>query len=431
MIAVRAIAASLVLVGAVLAGCGGDQAMAPDPACVEREGNCVVIGVGEAIPIGTLLFERDASGRDTRNSVELALDYLDGDFDGRDGRVLGHGIDVINDLEDCTPDGGREGARRLLADAPDLVAVIGTTCSAAAFRAAATVLSQRRVLMVSPTNTSPLMAEPAGREPYYFRTAFNDLIQAAVVAEFARVALRARRAAVVTRSDAYSSVLATAFADAFRDLGGAVAPEQVITDGSSFAGAARRMATARPEVIFIPLFDPPCGQVLAAIRRQPALRETPVIVSESCLVRSFTRGMDDRNVYGTAPASVRRGPNDFYSTEFLPAYRRRFNTAPAGVFTAQAVDAINLVINAIRRVAVPLPGGGLRINRAELRAAMLDVVGYEGVSGTLSCEATGDCVQSARIAVYRAPGLPGGGRRPAPVFSATRSLAEVSDAARG
>ena len=82
-------------------------------------------------------------------------------------------------------------------------------------------------------------------------------------------------------------------------------------------------------------------------------------------------------------------------------------------------------------LAVPMPGGGLRINRAQLRAAVLDVDGYEGVSGTLSCIATGDCVQSARIAVYRAPAWPLGGRRPAPVFSASRSLAEVTGRAGG
>jgi hypothetical protein len=59
------------------------------------------------------------------------------------------------------------------------------------------------------------------------------------------------------------------------------------------------------------------------------------------------------------------------------------------------------------------------------------VDGYEGVSGTLSCVATGDCVPSARIAVYRAPDWPLGGTRATPVFSATQSLAEVTGRAGG
>lgn len=421
-----AIIGGLVALAIALAGCGNDQATAPDPECTERAGNCVTIGIGEPIPIGTLLFLQDASGTDTRNTVSLAVDYLDGSFDGREGKVLGHPVKVINEVEDCTPEGGRAGARRLVAGSRNLVAVIGTTCSASAFRAAATVLSQRRVLLVSPTNTSPLLAQPAGRERYYFRTAFNDLIQAAVVADFMREELRTRTAATIALDDPYSAVLADAFIDAFRRDGGTVASRQVVRAGASLDRAAARVAASRPDAIFLPLFQPTCTAAYRAIRAQPALRATPVVVSESCMVQSFARGLDDPNVYASAPDTARSGRNDFYRTEFLPAYLRRFSAAPQGVFTAQAFDAINLVIGAIRRVAVPLPGGGLRINRAQLRAAMLEVDGYEGVSGTLSCIATGDCVQTARIAVYRAPALPLGGRRPAPVFSASRSLAEVT-----
>lgn len=430
MRAVVALAAVLALVVGA-AGCGGEQAATPDPNCEARPGNCVTIGIGEPIPTGTLLFMGDAAGADTRNTVRLALDYLDGEFDGRDGQVLGHRVEVIDEVEDCTSAGGRAGARRLLADTDDLVAVIGTTCSASAFRAAATVLSQRRVLMVSPTNTSPLLSQPAGRERYYFRTAFNDLIQAAAVADFMRQDLRARTAATIALDDPYSAVLAGAFADAYRSDGGTMASRQVVRAGASMDRAAARVAAARPDATFLPLFQPTCSAAYRAIRAQPALRRTPVVVSESCLMASFARGLDDRNVYASAPDTARTGRNDFYRTEFLPAYRQRFSAPPQGVFTAQAFDAVNLVIGAIRRVAVPLPGGGLRINRAQLRAAMLDVDGYEGVSGTLSCIATGDCVQSARIAVYRAPDWPLGGRRPAPVFSASRSLAEVTGRAEG
>ncbi len=428
----RALAALIAAAALVpLAGCGGDSAVAPDPECDARPDNCVTIGIGQPIPIGTLLFPGDPSGPDTRNTITLALDYLDGAFDAREGEVLGHRVEVLNEVEDCTPAGGRAGARRLLAEADDLVAVIGTICSASAFRAAATVLSQRRVLMVSPTNTSPLMSRPEGRERYYFRTAFNDLIQAAVVADFTRQRLRARTAATLAVDDPYSTVLAGAFADAFRVAGGTVVSRQVAGGGTSMRAAAERLAAARPNAIFLPLFEPRCGQALRAIREQPALRRTPVVVAESCLVRSFTAGLGDPDVYASAPDTARVNRNDFYRTEFLTAYRQRFGSPPAGVFTAQAFDAINLVISAVRRVAVPLPGGALRINRAQLRAAMLDVDGYEGVSGTLTCIATGDCVQSARIAVYRAPDWPLGGRRATPVFTASRSLAEVSGGAGG
>ena len=436
--------ARLLLTGCVIAlagmvlmatGCGDapapSTAVAADPACAQAPDACVTVGIGEPIYLGTLLYPSDDGGVVTARSVQLAVDYLDGRFDGHSGTLRGHAVDVIPEAEDCTPASGRAGARRLLAAAP-VLGVIGTTCSAAAYRAAAEVLSRHRVLLISPTNTSPLLTSPQGHDRYFFRTAFNDLIQAAAVAEFAGQRLRARTAATVSVNEAYSRPLAAQFVDGFGAEGGRAVAALTVTDplgAGRAAQVASRLANAAPGVIFLPLMEPACGTMVRAIRAEAALATTPVVVSEACMSATFLRRMGSlaNGIYASGPDPAGAGSSSFATVQFLPAYRRQFGSAPATVFAFAAFDATNLVLEAVRRTAVQLPGGALVINREALRASIISVNGYDGLSGILTCLPAGDCVPAARISVYRAPQWPVGGRTAAlPVFSTARTLAEVT-----
>jgi len=167
----------------------------------------VIVGVGQPIYLGLLLNSGSASGQDTESTVRLGVDYLDGEFDGVDGDLYGHGVVIIESPEDCTPEGGVKAAELLL-DQPDLLAVIGTTCSAAAYDAAIPMLSDAKVLTVSSTNTSPKLTELESRQRFYFRTAINDLIQATVGADFAVTELGLTRVATLNLPDAYSEPVA-------------------------------------------------------------------------------------------------------------------------------------------------------------------------------------------------------------------------------
>ena len=82
-----------------------------------------------------------------RNSVELAVRDF-GDIHGR-AVELGESMDSM-----CSPDGGRAGAEQISAD-PQVLGVIGTSCSAAAV-AASPVISEAGLVMIAPSNTSPL-----------------------------------------------------------------------------------------------------------------------------------------------------------------------------------------------------------------------------------------------------------------------------------
>jgi len=419
-----AVALLLATVGGI--GCGDTAPPTADLDC-DTPDACVVVQLGEAIPIGALVFTGDPVGDDSVRAAQLAIDYLDGKFDGLNGSLLGHPVTLAVQSEECDPVGGVSGAKRLLLD-PNMLAVIGTTCSGAALNAAAPVLSQHRVLMVSASNTSPKLTDPAEHERYYFRTSFNDLVQGAVVADFAASDLRAKTAATLYTDDAYARLLAEAFSTAFVSAGGSVVASHAVPQDGSPAAGVQAAASARPSMVFVAGYEPPCGRVVRSMRATAALRDVPVVVAESCQLRQTLKviGPAAGKLYASGPDYGDLTRNPFYAGAFLPAYLDRFGESPLSVFHATAYDASNLIFSAIRRAATVRPGGVVVINRAKMREAMIQTQGYEGISGVLSCLPSGDCDPSTRIAIYRAPAWPQVDPGAKPVFSERKSLADVT-----
>lgn len=414
-----------------LAACGGGDDSTPvgaDAICPRSGPTCVHVGVGEPLYIGTLLYVVDPTGEDVASSVRLAVDYLDGSFDGVPGQLLGHDITLLAQDDGCSALGGRTGALRLMHET-GLVAVIGTSCSSAAFGAADVTLRKDNILLLSASNTAPALTVPSTHQRNYFRVAFNDVIQASTVADFAFSHQNWKSAmAVHLDGDAYSSQLTSAFAQSFALLGGTSLGDVAIADGASPAQVQRLVARKRPAMVFIANFSPDCENTVAALRAAPSTRDIPIVVSEACQTPEFAKalGASARGVYSSGPdfSSVRE--NAFYTDAYLPAYRRLTGGDPIGVFHPAAWDAFNLLADALRRSAVVESGGGLSIDRERLRRALLRVEGYEGLSGSLTCASNGDCAESARIAIYREPDWPVlRGDAAKPVFTQLKTLAEV------
>jgi ABC-type branched-subunit amino acid transport system substrate-binding protein len=172
---------------------------------------------------------------------------------------------------------------------------------------------------------------------------------------------------------------------------------------------------------------PSCADVVEAVRSSPALRSARIIVSEACQDRTFLEALGKRadGVYASGPDAGDTADDPFYRSEYLPAFKRSAGAPPAGVFDTNAFDAVNLIFGAVRQAAQRQPGGGLLIDREKLRSALLDVKGYSGLSGTLDCSTTGDCAQGGRIAIYEAPNWPVSRPGAEPVFSQSKSIAEL------
>jgi branched-chain amino acid transport system substrate-binding protein len=87
--------------------------------------------------------------------------------------------------------------------------------------------------------------------------------------------------------------------------------------------------------------------------------------------------------------------NTFYQDEFLPAYEQMFGSEPTAPFHAHSYDATMMVLDAVEEVAQEGSDGTLLIGRQALRDALYATSGFEGITGTLSCDEVGDCANPA------------------------------------
>jgi branched-chain amino acid transport system substrate-binding protein len=435
----------LVLVGAfamIAAACsnssssaGGSTSGGAAVDCSAAPG-CVTVAAGAPIQIGTLLSvsgDNADLGNDSLYGVELGIDHLDGAFDGKPGQIDGHDVQLQNEDDTCSSEGGTAGGQKLAAN-PDIVAVIGTSCSGAALGVADTILGDKGIVLLSPSNTNPALTASGTHNPYYFRTAHNDLIQGAVVADFAVKKLQAKTAATIHDESPYTEGLTTAFADAFGKQGGQLLDAEVINSSQqSYTPVLTKIGQKSPDLLYGPDYTAECALILKQGRQVPGLANTAFMGSDGCFASNFIKlaGSSIDGAYYSAPNLSAFQQKDFYDNEFIPAYKTLAGTAPISAFHAHAYDAVNLLAAAIDKAAVKNADGSLTIPRVALRDAVQGTTDLQGIVTTYTCTDLGDCATAVTIGVYLAPNLAieGSTGNGQPIFSETKTLAEATGAA--
>jgi branched-chain amino acid transport system substrate-binding protein len=399
--------------------------------CDTVEFGCVQVAAGAPIKVGTLLAisgDTASLGQDSQNGATLAIDYLDGTLDGNlDGEVDGHTVVLSNEDDLCSADGGQAGATALAAD-PDIAAVIGTSCSSAALGVADKILSDKGVLLISPSNTNPALTGEGTHQPFYLRTAHNDKIQGAIVSDFVYTEKGITTAATINDESPYADGLAEAFRNNFEAAGGSITSVEAINSGDTdFKPLLTSIAEKNPGALYFPDFNPACA--LIAKQAADIMPDTLLIGSDGCLATDFlqTAGSAANGVFASSPDLSVFANGDFYKNEFIPAYKTEFGTAPTSVFHAHAFDAMNILFEAIKTAAVQNSDGSLTIPRQALRDAIFATSGWDGITGTITCNELGDCATDVTIGIFEAPGWPveGGSGNQDPVFSETKTLDDV------
>jgi branched-chain amino acid transport system substrate-binding protein len=418
--------------GGETGGTGGTPATGAAVDCEADEFGCVEIAAGDPIQLASLLsISGDTAflGTDSNHGVELAIDYLDDTFDATPGQLLGHDVTLQQEDDGCSAEGGQAGGTAIAAN-PDIVAVIGTSCSSSALGVADTILGDKGMLLFSPSNTNPGLTSEEAHQPFYARTAHNDKIQGAIVADFVFTELGIDTAATINDESPYADGLAAAFRDNFEALGGTITGiEQVSSSDTDLGPVFTNIASTEPGVVYGPNFNPVCA--LSYTQGADILPEGTIqIGSDGCLESSFietvgapVKGSD---YYASSPDVSAYQSGAFYKDEYLPAYTDQYGK-PTAVFNAHAYDAANVLFDAISAVAVDDGSGNLTISRTALKDAVLATSGYEGMTGIITCTPLGDCATDVTIGIFEYDHWPveGGVDPTDPVFSETKTLADV------
>jgi branched-chain amino acid transport system substrate-binding protein len=433
----RVTAALAMAVALAATGClgtdppGSASTPSPDPF------GTITVAPGAPIVIGTLLAPAGSVadvGVDSARGVHMAIDYLDGTFDGADGQLFGHPLEVVSVDDGCSAASGIDGARTL-ARTPGMTGVIGTTCSTSALGAADATLSGRGMLLISPTNTDPALTQPATHRPFYLRVAPNADLEGAAVADFASGQLDAATAATISLGDDPSGGPASVFRDRFGDPDRIVVSSEVAEDAPALHRSFVRLGTFPPDAVFVsfPGEARTCAPMARDAAATPGLGGSAVIVAGGCLdvpEAAIAGGAAAGGMYVAAPDLSAQVKADFYRSEATPAFTSAYDGAPRSAAFAYGFDAASILFDAIARSAERHDDGSLAIPRSALRDAAFGTREYSGLTGTLSCTPLGDCAADVRVGVYRIPSLaalPAPDRPLAdPVYSESVAVADLT-----
>lgn len=395
----------LVIASVLVAACAPAATQAPAteaPAtqaggadCSSDALGCVDIAPGEPVHIaywGVLSGADGTLGEDSKRGVEIAIDDLGGEF---------HGHEILLTTEDalCTPEGGATAATKLATDT-SIVALVGSACSDETVGGIASI-SNAGLTTISPSNTRPALTDPNRGPDYdgYLRTAHSDAFQGKAVAEFAYNVLGARKAATIHDGSAYAEALQQVFADNFVELGGEiVAQEAVSKDATDMRPVLTSIAAAGPEFLYYPVFVAAGGFITAQVREIAGMEDVKLAGSDGIFTPDFLEaaGPNVEGMYLSSP-DFSAFPEGYAS--FIEKHNAKYGGAPLSIFHAHAYDATNIIFAALEQVVTEDADGTLHVPRQALRDAIYATKDFKGITGTLSCSASGDCGAPV-IAVY-------------------------------
>lgn len=377
-----------VFTGGLVVGCENAR---PRFECHDSIG-CVEIAAGDGVSIGMLqaLSGKVAPlGTEQIRGTELAIE-------NRGGTLLGHAIQLQTEDTGCTAEGGANAALKIIAD-PQMVAILGTTCSGAA-ATASKAMSDAGLAMISGNNSAPFLTAVAGKraphwQPGYFRTAPNEETSGETAALYAFKKLGLRKAATINDGDLYTTGLTHGFEKTFKRLGGQIVLSTSVNKGDTQMQPVLEAAVnAKADLLFFPLFQPEGNRILLQAKATPGFKDITLMSDGALVESSFIEdvGAAAKGMYFVGPGRPAGPAVD----KLAAAYKAKYGMAPATSYYVSAYDAAELLLTTLEKVAIRESDGTLHIGRQSLRQALYQTSGFQGVSGNLTCNAHGDCADA-------------------------------------
>jgi len=355
--------------------------------CGEDGTGCTVIPAGETIKLAIaapLTGDSASIGLAFSQATQVAVQVANAN------PLHGFTFAQVDENDQGTGAGGKEAAERIVeAQATGIVAVVGHAFSGAS-REAIPVYEAAGIPMMSPSATNPALTQQGSQ--VFNRVIFNDNAQGDLAARYLYQVLNVRKLAIIHDDSLYSQDLSRVAQERFTELGGEVVIlHEVAPDLTDYTEALAPVAEAEPEAIFYPGYTP---EVSALVNSLEAANIGNVIFVGSDGVNTQTlielTGDKSEGLYLTGEAEPEESDE---KAAFDALYNETFGVDPGTTSRAtwDAYDAANVLIMAVREVAVLGEDGNLYIPREALIAAVRSTSDYQGVSGVIDCAESGEC----------------------------------------
>ena len=332
------------------------------------------------IGLGAMLTGDYASlGIDIKNGAEMAVKEK--------GAILGHPLVLQAEDDGCSGPPSVAIAEKLCND-PLVTGLVGYMCSGGS-KPASDVHNKYKVVMISPSSTA--LELTARGIPVFFRTCWNDKIQAKRAAAFALNRKWLKVAAIHDKSD-YGQSLAEDFVENMRQKGAEILAVEGITRGDKdFTPVLTKIKPSKPQLIY---FGGMAAEGVLIVRqmKRAGLRKTHFMSDDGCYTEKDF-------IQAGGKAAV--GAYITYAKEPDPGWVKRFEAkyGPRQTFSPQAYDAAKIMMMAVETVAKKQPDGSLVIGKKALRDAVADIK-YSGITGTINFDAHGDRTGSV-VVIYK------------------------------
>ena len=384
-----AMLAMLVVISVVLASCG--PTATPTPQVIEKVETRVVVvtptppppePIPDVIKIGVyepMTGAFAAGGEMTYEGIELAHEYK--------AEVLGKPVEVVL-VDNKTDKTEAATAMSRLIEAEKVVGVIGSYGSSLSM-AGGEVSEKAGIPVVGCSPTNPLVTQ--GKK-YYVRVCFIDPFQGAVVAKYAYDNLGAKRVAIIQDvAQDYSIGVTTFFRNKWIELSGdpttIVALTSYQTGDTDFTAQLTYAIGEDPDVMITTGYY---GEAALLAKQARELGYTGPILGTDALDAPELVEIGGAAVEGMTFSTHYhpKGAITAMSKTFLDMYAAKYGKE-GNAFAALGWDAYMLLLDAIERAG--------SVDGDAIADQLHSTQDFEGVTGYISLDESGDAVKSAVI----------------------------------
>lgn len=332
------------------------------------------------IALGAMLTGDYASlGIDINHGAEMAIKEK--------GSLLGRPLVLQAEDDGCAGPASVAIAEKVCND-PLVVGLIGYMCSGGS-KPASDIHNKYKVLMISPSSTA--LELTARNIPVFFRTCWNDKIQARRAAAFALSRNWMSVAVIHDKSD-YGQSLAEDFAEHMRQKGARILLSEGITRGDKdFSPVLTKIKPLNPQMVYFGGMAAE-GVLLVRQMKRVGLVKAGFMTDDGCYTeKDFIQAGGDAAL----------GAYVTYAQEPNPEWVRSFEAhyGPRQTFSPQAYDAAKILSMAVEKVAQKQSDGSLVIGKKALRDAVA-ATQYNGITGKIEFDPHGDRTGSV-VVVYQ------------------------------
>ncbi|RPJ51824.1 MAG: branched-chain amino acid ABC transporter substrate-binding protein, partial [Chloroflexi bacterium] len=362
-------------------------AAAADP-CAADEFGCAKIPAGQTIKLG---MGAPMTGDNAQFGVDISQGAIIADADA--GEIEGFQLELVAEDDGGTPEGGAAVANKFVAD-ETVVAIPGHIFSGAT-AAAMPIYEKAGLPMMSPSATNPDLTKSGSK--VFNRVAFTDAAQGKFAADYIFNVLGKKNIAVMHDGQAYGKGLADVVSARFKEIGGTVVDEVAITPGETdYTAPLSSVAAKKPEVLYYGGYVQE-GVVLVNQMGQSGLQDVVFFGCDGTYGADFIErgGANAEGAYAVALIPPASAEVEAFNEKYLAEFGKEAGSLSP--YTWNAYDSAAALIVAIKQVAVKGDDGSLLIPRGALVNAVRTLKDFKGLSGTFTCDETGECNSSGPI----------------------------------